>query len=197
VFWPVLVVAAERQPEITVRIYNYADAQETVLEKAKTEARRLLRTSAFDIRWIDCPVHPEQRERYRGCADAVSPADIVLRLVPRSMEPKEDLEHALGFSLPFGGQPATRAYVLYDRVREKVRRYEGISEFSLVAYVMAHEIAHLLIGDDRHSPRGVMKAGWRQRELIDIERGIMSFSRDELRLIETGVIQRLQARRPE
>jgi hypothetical protein len=60
---------------------------------------------------------------------------------------------------------------------------------------MAHEIAHLLFLDDRHSQRGVMMAYWREKDLEEIERGSLAFSTDEIRMLADGGIARMQSNR--
>jgi hypothetical protein len=102
------------------------------------------------------------------------------------------LRGALGYAEPFVGSPPNRAYVLYDRVRENIRTNQGIAEFRLVAYVMAHEVAHLLFGNDAHYPRGVMMGQWREKDLVQVESGLMSFTREESRRLQTGAVARSQ-----
>ena len=197
-FWFFPSTAAGQTPAISVRLYNYAGVPEGNLEKAKLESQRVLRVSAFEVRWLDCPPSEDQREaRHLACTAPWTQADIILRIVPRSMQPREDLSRSLGYALPFVGRPPNRAYVLYDRVRERIRACEGITEFRLLGYVMAHEIAHLLFGDDRHYSRGVMMASWREKDLAEIERGTMAFSQHEVSLLEAGGIARMQSYRQE
>ena len=86
-----------------------------------------------------------------------------------------------------------RAFVLYERVRERLRKHADTTEFRLLSHVIAHEIAHLLLGDVRHSLRGMMAELWLKREMLQIEQGLMAFSKDEVRRLQAGAIARLQA----
>jgi hypothetical protein len=193
-FWTVLNAAAGPPPAITVRLYDYAGVPENIRQKAEFEAQRVVRAAGVEIQWTGYALRDRHIQPLcPACGAPVSPADILLRIVPRSMEPSQDLGHSLGCAARFAGEwPATRAYVLYDRVREKGRKCEGISEFRLLACVMAHEVGHLLFGDERHSRSGIMMASWQEKEMVQIERGIMAFSPDEARLLVAGAMARVE-----
>ena len=146
----------------------------------------------MEMRWIDYDLRNGRIEgRYLACAPPLRATDIILRIVPRAMQPEPSLERSLGYSLPFVGRPPNRAYILYDRVRYRTRQHPVASEAKLLGYVMAHEIAHLLFGNDGHSSSGVMKAFWQERDLVEIARGMMLFSPKEASLLKTGAIARM------
>src|SRR5262249_38949348 len=192
VLWTVWSTACA-QPGVTVRVYNYAGVSDKVMREARIEGHRVLRVAGIVVHWIDCPLRDGQSgPQYQACETPQNVADIILRIVPRSMEGEQNLEHALGYALPFVGSPATRAYVLYDRVQERVGKVHGISASRLVGYVMAHEIAHLLFGDERHSRRGLMMAYWGEKELMQIESGLMSFDSEEAALLRVGAMARVK-----
>jgi hypothetical protein len=54
--------------------------------------------------------------------------------------------------------------VFADRV-QAMAALAGVDAGELLGRVMAHEIAHLLIGTHDHSPRGLMRGEWRASEL--------------------------------
>ena len=188
-----VTVAGAETPVIRVRVYDYATVPHDTLEKAEREAQRLLQDANLAIHWMDCPPRDSQREaRHLACAVPFSPSDILLRIVPQSMQPEPQFARILGYSLPFVGQPPVRAYVLYDNLRRPARSGHVLSMFRLLGYVMAHELAHLLFGDDRHSERGVMMLNWKEKDYVAIDRGTMLFSRDESRLLHAGAVARTQ-----
>ena len=51
-------------------------------------------------------------------------------------------------------QPRVRAYVLYDRVAELARRFR-VDPAAVLGQVIAHEVGHLLFGDE-HASTGLM-----------------------------------------
>ena len=53
----------------------------------------------------------------------------------------------------------------------------------LLAYVLAHEIAHVLQAVDRHSETGVMKASWDKGDYFSMGRGRLKFTPSDIGLI--------------
>jgi hypothetical protein len=64
---------------------------------------------------------------------------------------------ALAFANPFDPVPVVT--VLYDRILFATDRAPKVRT-ALLAHVLAHEIGHLLMRTDGHSPTGLMKAHW-------------------------------------
>jgi hypothetical protein len=187
--------AAGQELTVTVRLYDYAGVLENVLQKAKLEAMRMIRDAGVETRWLDYTLRDGHIQPLcPACEAPVSPADIRLQIVPRSMEPSGRPEGRLGFSRLFAGEwPANQAYVLYHRVRDVCRQYQRVSEFKLLACLMAHEFGHLLLGHDRHSLCGLMMANWEEKDLDQIGRGMMTFSPEEARLLVAAAIKRMRA----
>jgi hypothetical protein len=44
---------------------------------------------------------------------------------------------------------------------------------------MAHELGHLLLGSNSHSPTGLVRADWRTKELTDMEQGGLGFGDEQ------------------
>ena len=68
---------------------------------------------------------------------------------------------ALAFCNPF--DPVPQVTVLYDRILDATERGSGMPAAipaAFLAHVLVHEIGHLLMRTDVHSPDGVMKAHW-------------------------------------
>ncbi len=95
--------------------------------------------------------------------------------------PNDQHPGALAYAMPY---EATHIVLLYDRVLATVARP---AVPSLMGYVLAHEIAHMLEGVDRHSPEGVMKAHWSSRDYADMQLGRLSFAPENVELMREGV----------
>jgi len=81
----------------------------------------------------------------------------------------------LGFAAP-GTSEAT---ILYDRVGKFSKRY-GLKREVLLGYAIAHEVGHLLLPPNSHSPSGVMRAN------LDLQRAAakkLRFTREQGELI--------------
>jgi len=88
---------------------------------------------------------------------------------------------ALAYALPFEGQ---HIEIFYDRI---VRL--GLSPLltgRLLAYVLVHEIAHLLQRLDHHSSDGIMKPRWETEDYLD-KRSRVTFTEDDVDLIYRGM----------
>ena len=98
-----------------------------------------------------------------------------------SPTPPDLLPGALAYALPYEG---THIRVFYDRVQRSI---EHARLCYLLAYVLIHEITHVLQGVGRHSERGVMKPRWEARDYIGMECGTFSLTEEDVRLIHRGL----------
>jgi hypothetical protein len=49
--------------------------------------------------------------------------------------------------------------------------------------VMAHEIAHLLLGTNSHAAEGIMRAQWQREELLSASKGELLFTPGQSRVM--------------
>ena len=74
--------------------------------------------------------------------------------------------------------------VFYDRIQKKMG---NAAAPRLLAYVLTHEIAHVLQGSDGHSPTGIMKAVWDSGDYFEMIHGRVKFTPSDIRLIRLGL----------
>jgi hypothetical protein len=160
------------EPEVLVCLERIAQAGTGATYLAQSEAAKLLARAAVRVEWI------------HGSA-CQSSAAIQVHLTVQTAD--NLLPGALAFC-----QPAARddIRVLYDRVQAMV---SPAHEPHLLAYVLAHEIVHILEGTGRHSATGIMKAQWTPEDYSDIASGKLTFASEDIELVHGGVIGR-QAR---
>jgi hypothetical protein len=79
--------------------------------------------------------------------------------------------------------------VFADRVLVYLDRGQAFSN-ALLAHVIAHEIAHVLEGIDRHCAEGVMKAVWSERDYERMRRGPLPFAPEDVDLMHNGLLRR-------
>jgi hypothetical protein len=77
---------------------------------------------------------------------------------------------ALAVSYPFEG---VHIRVFYDRVRIVT---ESCPLPVLLGHVLAHEISHILQGNDRHSASGLMKSRWDRSDFVRMARRPLPFT---------------------
>ena len=168
--WPAPPVAPIGPPTLEVRLYNYAEADNRIVDIARREVGRSYNEIGVSIRWVDCPIRAEDIPRFKDCTGDMPPLAVVIRLLPRGAKtPVKNAFETLGYALT--GDHIRRPSiggVLYGNVEDLgfsqrldapavVRllpfpRFVGL----VVGRVMAHEISHLL-GVRTHG-QGLMEA---------------------------------------
>jgi hypothetical protein len=183
-----LAMSANAETILTVRVYNYTHLSDNEIVKAEVVARRIFRKAGVGIIWIHCAMERGEEYRFPECRNPRSESDIILQVVPQSMENRSLSAEAFGYALQAsGGLPSRHAYVFFHRVEQAVRNSQrtsrAVSQPSLLGHVVAHEIGHLILGPNSHSNHGVMKAGWSQKELQEMEIGQLVFAAEQAKVI--------------
>lgn len=86
--------------------------------------------------------------------------------------------------MPYEG---TLIVVFYDRLLTSLTRSRVPS---VLGYVLAHEIAHVLEGISRHSLSGIMKPAWSARDYLEMQWNTLRFTEDDVYLIRRGLEER-------
>jgi len=107
-----------------------------------------------------------------------------LRISLKESTPPDFWPDALAYAKPYEG---SHIVVFWDRIRES-----GSKDLPdiLLAYVMAHEITHMLEGLCRHSSSGLMKARWTQRDFEDMRLRGLPMASEDIELIHLGLDRR-------
>ena len=162
---------------IELHVYDYAGVEGSELAQAQTEAARVLQRIGIAVTWVNCVVPGTDRTTAQACpsADEQVPA-LVLRILPRAMAERATRDKStLGFALlADDGAPASVAFVFYHRVESLAVELRGARDV-LLGYALAHEVGHLLLGTNSHSPNGIMRARWTEKELRLASAGCVSF----------------------
>jgi hypothetical protein len=89
----------------------------------------------------------------------------------------------MAYNVEINEHPGALAYARL-RERQIVVYYSRILQWRLdyapcvVAYLLAHEIAHVVQRTGVHSERGIMQASWSRNDYADMVRGGLGFTRD-------------------
>jgi hypothetical protein len=113
--------------------------------------------------------------------------DFTINVLSRSMVARTTwAPDAIGTAVvaPSGG--GSIAYVLYDRLKDAAVA-SGWQVKDLLAVVIAHELAHLLLPPGAHSSNGLMRSGWDVAELRRIRLDSLAFTPDHI----AGIRERL------
>ena len=79
------------------------------------------------------------------------------------------------------------AYVLYDRI-DRLAEPNEWNQARMLAIAMAHEIGHLLLPYEAHSPHGLMRADWGIADLQLAQRTLLFFTETESNLLRSRVL---------
>ena len=161
---------------VSVAVYNDAGAPAGVLVQAENIATRVFEQAGVPVKWINCPVVPRDLPEAAICQKAIFPTYFQQRIVP----PHPGLsESSFGVSYLSSEGIGCYSYVFYQRVAEQRRSEQKAAV--LLGHIMAHEIAHLLLGTNSHSASGIMRAHWYLQELASANKGELLFTPDQAR----------------
>lgn len=177
---------------IAIYVYDYADARRSVLSEAERTATGILGKAGVETVWVDCP-RDNASPTNPACVASPDPTHLILRVLPDSMSKGLQQVHgdAMGFTA-LGERFNCNAWIFYGGVKDFSLEQQLTLE-RLLGAVIAHELGHLLLGENVHASAGLMHGYWTNRELLDIESSRMIFSETESERIQSGVIARYQA----
>lgn len=90
---------------------------------------------------------------------------------------------------PGDGTRGTTAYVFSDRVNAFAEAHR-LSVAEVLAAALAHEVGHLLLPPNAHTPDGIMRASWRPACFPPMVPGVAGFVPEQARLLRLRVRSR-------
>jgi hypothetical protein len=170
---------------VSVSIFDYAGVHPHVLAQAEKSITRLLGEAGLEVKRMECSSPAAPGRTSADCRKRLEPAEIVVRILP-GFRPgdKSVLGHSLG---------AAYATVYYEGAVKFAGRQlasEGAATGPILGCVIVHEIGHLLLGPNQHSPRGMMRAQWSSEELKLITDSSLHFTAQQAEAIRAEVNRR-------
>jgi len=174
---------------IIVAVYDYAAVPPGWLRQAQNEMGRIYHEIGVEITWWD----PDRSSPVGGLPDgqrdapSTVPRDALIVLIRHSsVSPQKDLpENVMGSASGTADERGRVAYLFYDRTETFPFLYRA----RLLGHLMAHEIGHLLLPLDAHSPQGLMRAQWSGADLERALAGRLRFTPEQANLIRSRVAQ--------
>lgn len=177
----------DSDPRITVHVYNISRVPAQTLAVAEGEAWKVFERAGIQVRWVSGPLTPAE---VRESEDRSSPrvrSDIRLRIYDQSMvKPWRVNDSSLGFVVPLENSDAI---LFYDRVQWLCHARQS-DPAPILGVAMAHEIGHLLLGSEQHSPTGMMRDTWLSSDLIAASQGLLRFRAGEAALMRAEIRRR-------
>jgi hypothetical protein len=167
---------------VTIRVYDLYGMPPEERQQALEVAAQTLAHAGVEVTWVNC-VRPD----WSPSGDAqMKPHELVLRI--------HNLRHrspqVLGNAVVQDDGRNVLATVFTPALADRQAR-TGVPLPSLVGRVAAHEIGHLLLGRNSHSPHGLMRAGWNVKE---VHKWLWEFSEQDVARIHERARER-QAQR--
>jgi len=176
----------DRELAVTIQIHDYSHVSSGSLTRARAIVTAMYERIGVRTEWMGVI---QQRVGQQGPArrDEISRipiAQVTLIILTAKMAARGHVsEGALGFAaVPEEGMGRI-AYAIYDRVRDTAAR-AAMNEDDLLGFVMAHEIAHLMLPRGAHAEGGLMRGHWDVRDFQHIDVLKLGFSpqqADEIR----------------
>lgn len=161
------VVCNPESARQTVRIYDLARVPTLTLERALRVADRILECAGLQTIWQQGPRDaPEGYITDYSVTDPSQPIDTrgYLVVVITAGPPERIRPELTGYALPRAREGA-HAIVFYDRIEKLCLGSGTVPDVgTLLGAAISHELGHVLMRSQEHSPAGLMKARWGSEE---------------------------------
>jgi hypothetical protein len=144
---------------IVVGISNIVGMPESVLEQAEKVASTVLEDSGIIANWVACPKPGEKMTDYPSCPQSIGINRVLVKM-GHPFERKDGFKES-----NFGFAVGAQVIIVFAQVDQAAREAQ-IHTASALGMIMAHEIGHILLGDNSHSKSGIMRPQWNPKEFV-------------------------------
>jgi hypothetical protein len=161
---------------LVVDLYDYSSLSPNEIERLTETVDLVFAHSGFQIIWQNCrPPFAVRTE----CGTGLLVNEIVVRILPGGPRSSDDFRILhLGSSI-VAADGGNYASVFVPAVRTQAADF-GLSFNLLLAYAVAHELGHCLLGPG-HSYAGLMRPAWKHTEAGEISRLGLHLTKKEAR----------------
>jgi hypothetical protein len=160
---------------LQVQVYDYAGLTPAALHEFIGRTQEILASSGISLEVDPCARGATPCESHTR-----SSRQIVIRVVPDTGKSMKNVRmKTLGLSVAEhdGG---TYASVFLKPAEEKASD-ANLPRIIVLAYAAAHEVGHLLLGDQAHTRQGLMKAHWETDDFQAMAQNRFHFSSEQTR----------------
>jgi len=157
-------------PQIVVSVFNDAGVGQATILEGERIAAEIYAQAGLEAAWNNCSTEPGPAAE--ECLQRLGPGRIFLHIEHQPRTPAEGI-----YGVAFLGDGGWGAYcdLFYDRI-VALHRQGAASEARILGIIAAHEIGHLLLGSNAHSPEGIMRPQWQSEDFWRPGPGGTSFS---------------------
>jgi len=178
-------------PEIIVHVHDYVQVPQETLVRAEEVTSGILREAGVGVVWVNCNYVIPAEERGFKCAQQLSSMDLVMNIVDRIQLLSPNLrEVAMGLAVvPLNGREGDLAYLSMHQAAS-VALESSVPLETTLGLGAAHELGHLLLGENAHTSSGLMKRRWGPSELEFGSHGKLLFTPKQSGRIRTNLLLR-------
>jgi len=170
-------------------VASYSQGSPAVVSGAEREASRIFSKCGIYLVWTNCP-EPHTADSPSLCYKESAPGEIHMRIMARH------LNDVLPDSV-FGFAIAPKLASVYFEPAAQLTKVLGNPELNhpaILGCLMAHEIGHLLLGQNAHATSGIMQAQWNAQQIRDASMGLLSFTTKQAKLMQVNTQTRISPR---
>jgi hypothetical protein len=175
----------EPLPVVTIRVENEARVDERILQSARKEAIAMLSRAGVTLIWADCGAGRDWEDR-EACKHSRGRNEFWMQIT--ADRPRWSPRETLGFADLAKGDGSGGVY--YPAVVALVRDLRAEAH-QILAAAMVHEIGHLILGADAHTPAGVMCGDWSREQYKLISAGRLDFAPHQAKRLPMELKRRL------
>jgi hypothetical protein len=154
-------IEAPRRVSVVIRTYTEVHS-EAQIQAARRTAAAILERAGIEVAWRECALTAGPTV---GCEVAPRSNELVVRIVRATAAQSTPHFNTLGVAfVDVETGRGALATVYADRVESLAER-AAADKAVLLGRAMAHEIGHLLLGTNRHTSHGLMRASWSGADL--------------------------------
>jgi hypothetical protein len=175
-------VPAPSRQQFEVLVYDQVEMSPKTLVRAAERAEAIFRDAGLEMIWI------QFRPKQSISQEQLDKVACVVRVLPNArtkLSPK-----ATGEALPCDLSASTcYANIFFDRVQRQAKEGTlGIDQ--ILGHAIAHELGHLLLGDNSHASTGLMRAVWQKQDLQRMAKGDVGFRPEEAEMMQGNLLNR-------
>lgn len=165
----------ESTSAVSVRIHDYARFDQRLLQQAQRQVSAMYERIGVHIEWR-AVARPSEIAAGRGQSPDDAAASVTVAVLAPEMSNRLKLHTDVAGYAPITREKGGRiAFVFGGRARA-IAKEAGVDESQVLAGVIAHELAHLLMPERSHSRVGMMRPHWTPAEFRALYRARFSTS---------------------
>jgi hypothetical protein len=170
---------------LTVAIHDRVGVSAKTLAEAERTASVVFRDAGLDVTLVDCASGAAEIKNNSSCRTTQFPTHLHLTIAERS----ENLsDETLGVA--YLGEDGGGCYTdIFFGPAVELHEHFQVQLGVLLGHVLAHEVAHLLLGTNSHSDTGIMRAHWSEQDLANASRYALLFTEAQAKTMRAKVAE--------